>query len=389
MRYPADGNDSMVWLFQGNPDRFDIDGYLATNKDIVWTVRQHVEWMKPGQGVYLWRNEGKSKAVAGVVAFCVMDSPPSMQVEDPASLPFWRDTDVSHDERMRVKLRVIDHATAKRVVKAKWLSEDPICHDLPNFRMRQHVNYPLSITHASRLGRLWSRTGVDFDRTDLLLALRAYAETFGGVISEKAGQPVANAALLAGRSVSGMYAKVMNFRSHDPRSVGAGQSNSSELTLQVWEEFWTGDSIDRERLERELKSVLQPGSEPESLRQLEAEAREVDAYGQEGGRRLVTHFRIERDRAVVDDAKAIWRNRDPYLHCDICRMSFLRTYGEVGAGYIEAHHLKPISELDGPVIPSRDDLLPVCANCHRMLHRNGGCSVEALRDRIGNERSRD
>jgi predicted HNH restriction endonuclease len=383
------GSDSTVWLFQANPDRFDIDGYLANNKDIVWTVKQHVELMRPGQAVYLWRNEGKSKAVPGIVALCVLTSPPMMREEDAASLAFWRDADVPNDERKRVSLRVIDHATPKRVVKAKWLVEDPTCQDLPNFRMRQHVNYPLTVAHANRLGRLWSRTGVDFDRTDLLLALRAYADTFGGVISEKPGQPVANAALLAGRAVSGMYAKVMNFRSHDPRSAGAGQSNSSELTRQVWDEFWTGEAIDRERLDRELNSILQPGSESESLRQLEAEAREVNTYSQEGGRRLVTHFRIERDRAVVDDAKAFWRNRDPYLHCDICRMSFLRTYGEVGDGYIEAHHLRPISELDGPVVPSLDDLLPVCANCHRMLHRNGGCSVEELRDRMGNGLSRE
>jgi 5-methylcytosine-specific restriction protein A len=34
------------------------------------------------------------------------------------------------------------------------------------------------------------------------------------------------------------------------------------------------------------------------------------------------------------------------------------------------HHIKPLSELDGEIeVDPIMDLMPVCANCHSMLHR--------------------
>ena len=42
----------------------------------------------------------------------------------------------------------------------------------------------------------------------------------------------------------------------------------------------------------------------------------------------------------------------------------------MGKGYIEVHHIKPLSNLDEVVIVNPEtDLICVCANCHRMLHR--------------------
>jgi hypothetical protein len=57
--------------------------------------------------------------------------------------------------------------------------------------------------------------------------------------------------------------------------------------------------------------------------------------------------------------------------CAICGFSFAEAYGDIGEGYIEVHHLKPISEdgdLIARIINPIADLRPVCANCHRMLH---------------------
>ena len=54
----------------------------------------------------------------------------------------------------------------------------------------------------------------------------------------------------------------------------------------------------------------------------------------------------------------------------ICGFDFEEKYGELGRGYIEVHHIKPLSELNEEVvIVPETDLICVCANCHRMLHR--------------------
>jgi predicted HNH restriction endonuclease len=51
-------------------------------------------------------------------------------------------------------------------------------------------------------------------------------------------------------------------------------------------------------------------------------------------------------------------------------MDFQSVYGRIGADFIEAHHIKPISTLheDGENTQV-EDLAMVCSNCHRMLHR--------------------
>jgi 5-methylcytosine-specific restriction protein A len=265
------------------------------------------------------------------------------------------------------------------VIKADWLKEDPISRDLPNLKMRQQTNYKLDIRQAQRLARLWSRTGSDFDRTDLLISLRAYEDTFDQSVSKLPGSPVADAAIVAGRAVSSIYAKVMNFRAQDPRVEGTGQANAGAPTEEIWAEFWNGNEIDRARLEAAISAMLYPGSEPESLRSLEAEVDTYEGYSPEGRRRLVTHFKVERNRQVVEDAKAAWFAHDPFMHCCVCKMSFLKTYGPRGHRFIEAHHRhRKVSDLEVPTIPKIQDFAPVCANCHRMLHRSENISIESL-----------
>lgn len=56
--------------------------------------------------------------------------------------------------------------------------------------------------------------------------------------------------------------------------------------------------------------------------------------------------------------------------CMICGFDFGKMYGELGKDYIEVHHIVPLSKQDEEVVidPAKD-LVCVCANCHRMLHR--------------------
>lgn len=56
--------------------------------------------------------------------------------------------------------------------------------------------------------------------------------------------------------------------------------------------------------------------------------------------------------------------------CQICQMDFESVYGDLGANFIEVHHLVPVSQLgEGYTIDPIKDLIPVCCNCHAMLHR--------------------
>jgi HNH endonuclease len=89
----------------------------------------------------------------------------------------------------------------------------------------------------------------------------------------------------------------------------------------------------------------------------------------EGKEMYELHKRKERSKELVRRAKENYFINDPKMKCQVCDISFLEKYGEIGKGFIEAHHTKPISELTEVTETRISDLVFVCSNCHRMLHR--------------------
>ncbi len=67
--------------------------------------------------------------------------------------------------------------------------------------------------------------------------------------------------------------------------------------------------------------------------------------------------------------------------CAVCTFNFDEFYGKDYAdGYIQIHHIKPLSEYEGEVDPETD-LVPLCANCHAMAHKRRATvtSIEELK----------
>jgi 5-methylcytosine-specific restriction enzyme A len=58
------------------------------------------------------------------------------------------------------------------------------------------------------------------------------------------------------------------------------------------------------------------------------------------------------------------------LSCVVCKFNFQKVYGKRGEDFIEVHHVNPLSTIGKEAsINPETDLVPVCSNCHRMLHR--------------------
>lgn len=70
--------------------------------------------------------------------------------------------------------------------------------------------------------------------------------------------------------------------------------------------------------------------------------------------------------------------------CQVCHLNFEERYGEIGRGYIHVHHIVPIASVGRQYqVDPINDLVPVCPNCHAMLHRrNPPLSVEELRVKL-------
>ena len=62
--------------------------------------------------------------------------------------------------------------------------------------------------------------------------------------------------------------------------------------------------------------------------------------------------------------------------CSVCGLDFGKRYGNIGRGFIHVHHIVPISTIGKEYkIDPINELVPVCPNCHAMLHRGGGGKV--------------
>lgn len=89
----------------------------------------------------------------------------------------------------------------------------------------------------------------------------------------------------------------------------------------------------------------------------------------EGLRMSRERFFFSRNQKLVQDAK------DYYGYtCQACKFNFKEKYGHLGEGYIECHHTDPLSERSESewskeLTTTVEQVLVLCANCHRMIHR--------------------
>ena len=93
---------------------------------------------------------------------------------------------------------------------------------------------------------------------------------------------------------------------------------------------------------------------------------------------------LEQSAGLVEGARTqVWVNRYERSHearkqclehhgyeCICCGVLMADRYGALGRDYIHVHHLVPLGEIgEGYEVDPVTDLVPVCPNCHAMLHR--------------------
>ncbi|MFS0688970.1 HNH endonuclease [Sporosarcina sp. 179-K 8C2 HS] len=110
---------------------------------------------------------------------------------------------------------------------------------------------------------------------------------------------------------------------------------------------------------------------------IDSEKAEEDSYYKDGA--VKKYYGKRYERKPENRKKAIEIHG---VSCIACGFNFEEVYGERGKDFIEVHHLKPLSSLDKEMsIDPKEDLVPVCSNCHRMIHRRKDdvLSIEELK----------
>lgn len=370
-----------TWIFQGNPDKFDIDGYLAADlASITWLVRQHRGEIAVGDVVFLWKSLGAKKNPSGVIAECRVASEVRPRPDDAAARPFWVDGSSTASEP-RVELIVIRVARAKEVLKRDWLKEDPVLRDLSIFKMAQGTNFRVPDHQAQRLRTLWDRTGKDWTWRDSVAGLWAYTETKGGEVSQLPGSPVARVAIAIGRVIGGVYNKVMNFRAIDPTDPRKGMTGGGDTDREVWKAFFDAGSgeVDRVRLDAE---VLRLGLNLSGSQECEAVASAPIAPSASGDLSiLLKRYRKALSTGVFAPLPEVTTTttqtfiRNPLVveiaklragsKCEVPGCTTPTFVGETGQPYCEVHHIRPLSEGGEDTIENTICLCPVH---HREAH---------------------
>lgn len=167
------------------------------------------------------------------------------------------------------------------------------------------------------------------------------------------------------RNANGVYMKLMNLRALDPSFTEQGKVGmkaGGALEKEVWAEYegrWDVLARDAEA----VRLAVQNADETVVAGLLESDPYE----GEEGGVVIRLHKRYERDSKIIALKKKAAAAAGKFA-CEVCKFDFEAVYGELGAGYIEVHHTKPVHTLKPGTKTKLDDLALLCANCHRMAH---------------------
>lgn len=101
----------------------------------------------------------------------------------------------------------------------------------------------------------------------------------------------------------------------------------------------------------------------------------------EGACRKITVNAYERDTKA---RKACIKHYG--YRCAACNLDFAERYGALGKNFIHVHHIVPLANIGKKyTVNPVKDLIPVCPNCHAMLHRTKEVlTIDELKKRVKN-----
>lgn len=217
-----------------------------------------------------------------------------------------------------------------------------------------------------------------WSRDELILALDFYKK-YDPSIPGKHSQEIADLSILLNclssalggereatfRNPNGVYMKLMNFRRFDPGYEGKGLERGNKDEEVVWK-LYAHNETELNKAAVSIRSFVASESvDTEAAMPVPQGVDEAD----EGRILTRVHTSRERNPKLVERKKGKFLKENGKLFCEACGFDFEAAYGDRGTGFIECHHTKPVSELRPGERTKVDDLVLLCSNCHRMVHR--------------------
>lgn len=141
-----------IWLFQANPQRYDIMNALADdsfNNEIHWLVNQHKKEIKKGHLGIIWLS-GKE---AGIYVITEILTDPAILKEPKSEKQYWVDSKDKDDGKLRVKMKIINNPLNNPISK-DLIKKTKGLEDLSILRYYQGTNFPVKINEWIKISEL-------------------------------------------------------------------------------------------------------------------------------------------------------------------------------------------------------------------------------------------
>lgn len=145
------------WVFQGNPEKFDIDDYVARYPELIyWRTPRHAKEIALGDRAFVWR----SGANAGAIAIgTVVEMPtPGSAVLYPEALgsDLWRSEQPDPEEaKTGIHLDEVRLSDEDGFVPRSAAKDDPALASATIITMPNGTVFPLDRQQTSAFERLW------------------------------------------------------------------------------------------------------------------------------------------------------------------------------------------------------------------------------------------
>lgn len=169
------------------------------------------------------------------------------------------------------------------------------------------------------------------------------------------------------RSPSAVVMKLANIQSIDPAYTQSGKKGlegGGRGDGAVWADF----AGRPEELQQTALAIRTAVAGSHVLDRDGGDDGEDEDEAAEGRILAQMHKRRERSRKLVTRKKKSVLNQTGKLACEGCGFEF-KAYGSRGDGFIEVHHVRPVHELRPGDKTHLKELVILCANCHRIVHR--------------------
>ncbi len=199
-----------------------------------------------------------------------------------------------------------------------------------------------------------------------------------------------DAEILKGRTDNKFSQKVRNLKSHDTLE-GLGYAIYKNAKFTITKQGLKALRLNKDSLDYLISNNFEWNDTANALNNLTKNLGNFEEFDEdivitEGSNKYTVSKRYKRSHKLRNQAIEYYAAENNGLFCDICSFDFEKTYGEPARGYIEMHHLKPVYMYEGEdeqqtINEAIANLIPVCANCHRVIHRaKPPYKVESVRE---------